>query len=106
MSESTRAPGKPRLLLVMRDIHLSRDGSSTQRDNVQATVDCERWGCTLPVETCVSCERFARIEVHEAGYGLLCRSAPLNEESVRIEGQMDAAKASGVDAHDDSSEGG
>jgi hypothetical protein len=39
-----------------------------------ATIECERRKCRLPIDECRACERFARIEAHEAGYVMLCRS--------------------------------
>jgi hypothetical protein len=41
---------------------------------VCATVLCERRAQQLDVEVCRVCERFGRIDVHEAGYVMLCRA--------------------------------
>jgi hypothetical protein len=38
------------------------------------TIKCERRGCTQTIDDCRACERFARIETHEHGYVMLCRS--------------------------------
>ena len=38
------------------------------------TVLCERREQNLDVDVCRSCERFARIDLHETGYVMLCRS--------------------------------
>jgi hypothetical protein len=65
-------PPHPRL--VVHDIKLERQSPPDGQSRVRATVDCERNQCTLDVEVCALCPRFARIEVHEAGYVLLCRS--------------------------------
>jgi len=63
---------RPHSRLVVHDILMTRP--ETDRSQIAATVECERRGCTLSVKVCAGCERFARIEVHEAGYTLLCRS--------------------------------
>ena len=59
--------------LVAHDITFERQGLELPAE-VVATIECERTGCTLRVEVCRRCERFARIEPHEAGYTMLCRS--------------------------------
>ncbi len=59
------------LHLVQQDVHLERvrKGDNTR---VIAEVECERRGCPMDVEQCARCPHFVRIEVHEAGYLLLC----------------------------------
>lgn len=61
---------RPSSKLVSHDIRFIRKGEGT----AHATVHCERRDCALLVNECRSCERFARIDVHEAGYVMLCRS--------------------------------
>jgi hypothetical protein len=64
----------PSSLLVQHDIRLTREQSSNQGPTqVVARVACERLDCDVLVEQCGRCQRFARIETHEAGYVLLCR---------------------------------
>ena len=41
----------------------------------KALVECERRGCSISVTQCQQCEHFARVEVHEGAYVLLCDSA-------------------------------
>ena len=76
MTTPTKPPNssRPALRLVQHDIHLSRERSESDRSQVVARVTCERRGCEVLVEQCAHCERFARIETHEAGYVLLCRA--------------------------------
>jgi hypothetical protein len=76
--------------LVSHDIKIARESVEGQRDQVVATVECERRGATLRVEECVACERFAHIETHEAGYVLHCRPhdseiPPSDEEAAEVE---------------------
>jgi hypothetical protein len=68
-----RSP-RPSSRLVPHEIQLTRKPSESGTSPVVATIHCERRDCTLNVETCGYCERFARIETHEAGYVMLCRS--------------------------------
>lgn len=76
MTVLTRPPDpklRPHWRLVVHDIRLALRSRSPQ---VIATVECEIWGRTVSVErVCTSCARFARVEPHEAGYLVLCRSA-------------------------------
>lgn len=62
-----------RCRLVQQDIHLERD-AATQR--VVASVECARKTCVTDVEHCARCPHFVRIDTHEAGYVLLCSTAP------------------------------
>ncbi|HEX6240740.1 MAG TPA: hypothetical protein VFZ61_07600 [Polyangiales bacterium] len=57
--------------LVQQDIHLERERGSGR---VVATAVCARKGCAVNVEDCAHCAHFARIDTHEAGYVLICRS--------------------------------
>lgn len=71
MTIPTKAPVSS--LLVQQDICLAReeaDGSV----HVVATVACARRGLDVAVEECAHCPHFARIETHEAGYVMLCRT--------------------------------
>jgi len=61
-------------------VHLGLQEVSPGDARLVATVECERRRSTLDVDTCGHCERFARIEVHEAGYTMLCRSADTETE--------------------------
>ena len=73
---------RPSSKLVPHDIHIVRKGVGATK----ATVYCERRDCRLDVNECRSCERFARIDVHEAGYEMLCRSC---DEPVEDDGEGD-----------------
>lgn len=69
--------------LVAHDIRVERRVADEGKERVVATVECERRG-TLCVDECRACPRFARIEVHEAGYLMLCRvHAPDAPEQAR-----------------------
>ena len=63
------------LRLVPHDICIRRQRAANGTLVVVASVECERRGRQLCVEHCVKCLRFVRIDVHEAGYMVLCRSA-------------------------------
>ena len=65
---------RPSSLPVLHDISFARTQLSGGRSKVTASIECERRGCTLDVDVCRSCERFLRIEMHEAGFVMLCRS--------------------------------
>lgn len=71
---------RPAANLVTHDIRFIRKGAA----EFEPTVHCERRDCTLHLNECRSCERFARIDVHEGGYVMLCRSSdePLDEDDV------------------------
>jgi hypothetical protein len=40
----------------------------------EGKAECERHQSRFDVDVCRSCERFARIEMHEGGFVVLCRS--------------------------------
>jgi hypothetical protein len=61
------------------------------RSSLRVLVDCERRGAPQTIDTCRSCERFARIEAHEAGYVLLCRSQDETFEPIMTEAPEDDA---------------
>lgn len=65
---------RPASYLVPHDIQLTRAPSEDEHPRVVASVRCQRRDCDVLVEVCARCERFARIETHEAGYVLLCRA--------------------------------
>jgi hypothetical protein len=69
--------------LVPHEVHMERV-AQPQREagtsEVKARVYCERQQRDVLVEACAQCERFARIDVHEAGYTLLCRSTDSGQE--------------------------
>ena len=69
---TTRPPrrSRPGAKLVPHDLSIARKDAG----GTEATVYCERRDCKLNINECRSCERFARIDVHEAGYVMLCRS--------------------------------
>jgi len=71
MTRPTKSRGSA--LLVQQDICLRREGAD-EAVHVVATVECARQACTVRVENCARCAYFARIDVHEAGYVMLCRS--------------------------------
>ena len=71
---TAQSQNTPHSRLVPHDIQLARVEPERAHSRVVATIQCERRGCTLRVETCAQCERFARVETHEAGYVMLCRS--------------------------------
>ena len=60
--------------LVAHDLRFCRSPSLAGSGAIEVTVECERRACTLPLSVCRACPRFARIDVHEAGYVMLCRS--------------------------------
>lgn len=57
--------------LVLQDILLQRE---PQSGRVVASAVCARKGCSVNVEDCAHCAHFARIDSHEAGYVLVCRT--------------------------------
>lgn len=68
-------PTRSANLLVSQDVRLIRHRANDGRVEVQATVECAIGQCTKSVEQCATCARFVRIDVHEAGYTMLCRSS-------------------------------
>lgn len=77
---------------MLHDVHFGRQTAEDGSSKVVATVACERRQCTVSVDVCSECERFARIEVHEAGYTMLCRSTDLDPalEGENAEGEFPA----------------
>jgi len=75
MSREKRRLLRPSTQLIEHDVRLTLEELSPGVVRVVATIECERKQRTCEVERCSHCERFARIEVHEAGYTMLCRSA-------------------------------
>jgi hypothetical protein len=73
----TKPPPRPEQLrrarLVQQDICIEREDPADPSSRVVARVHCTRAGCALEVEGCAHCAHFGRIEVHEAGYVLLCQ---------------------------------
>lgn len=78
---STPCP-RHKLCLAEQDICLTRKSSGPGAGAVQATVLCPIDETVKGVEQCASCPRFVRIDVHEAGYTIVCHSAdhPLEPE--------------------------
>lgn len=74
-TEPKRRPSRPLDTLVAHemtwDAAAERSGSG---DETQPAVWCERQNRSVGFQTCRSCERFARVDVHEAGYVMMCRS--------------------------------
>jgi hypothetical protein len=68
-------------LLVSQDVRLNRRRANDGRVEVRATVECAIDHCTKEVEQCAACARFVRIDVHEAGYTMLCRSSDRPEST-------------------------
>jgi hypothetical protein len=66
---------RPSSNLVAHDIRVTREELQPGAAHSVATVHCERYDRTVEVEDCGYCERFARIDTHEAGYVMLCRSS-------------------------------
>lgn len=64
---------RPHGRLVPHEIRLAREPDEAGGSRVLATVHCERRQCTMDVDDCARCERFVRIDVHEAGYLMMCR---------------------------------
>lgn len=65
---------RPSSRLVVHDVRFVPVDANSDAPRVRATIKCERRDCILDVEVCRECERFARVDVHEAGYVMLCRS--------------------------------
>ncbi len=70
----SRTTVRPHPRLVPHDLAITRTASALGRGKVVAAIYCERVGAEVSVDVCRLCQRFARIEPHEAGYVLLCRS--------------------------------
>lgn len=62
--------------LVGQDIQLTR---ASAEGRVVASAHCVRRGCTMDVEDCAGCPHFVRIDTHEAGYVLVCRTEEADE---------------------------
>ena len=65
---------RPSSRLVAHDLEFVPAEAPGGSKRMLATIACERRDCTLNIDECRACERFARIEAHEAGYVMLCRS--------------------------------
>jgi hypothetical protein len=70
---------RPASRLIAHEIRFRRKEHANGHAAVVASVECERRKCDFDVNECAYCERFARIEMHEAGYTLLCRSTDEEE---------------------------
>lgn len=66
---------RPSSTLVPHDIRFVQAPTCSGRARVRAQVHCEHQHDNIDVETCRARERFVRVDVHEAGYVMLCRSA-------------------------------
>lgn len=82
LSNTPSATARPHSRLVQHDIRFDLVRSADGRHRLVALVDCERRGCTMRVDDCRYCERFAHIDVHEAGYTMACRSTDERRESL------------------------
>lgn len=91
MSERTPPPKSGRTHLVQQDIRVARADPTDPSARVVASVHCARRDCVLDVENCAACPQFARIEVHEAGYILVCRE----EEAPRHDSWPDVCSQCG-----------
>ena len=65
---------RPRHHLVVHDIQFESKSQADGSDKLSAYVDCERRGRRIALDECRACERLDRIDSHEAGYVVLCRS--------------------------------
>lgn len=65
---------RPSARLVVHDIRVELTPQPTGGEKLCAYVECERRRCKLNVDECRSCERLVRIDSHEAGFVVLCRS--------------------------------
>jgi len=65
---------RPSSCPVMHDIRFAHAPLPGGGSKLVACIECERRGCVLDVEVCRACERFCRIETHEGGFVMLCRS--------------------------------
>jgi hypothetical protein len=76
MSTSSRSLPllRPSSRLVAHEIRVASRPLEQVGAELIATIYCERQRRTLEVDSCAYCERFARIEVHEGGFAMLCRS--------------------------------
>ena len=72
---------RPSSRLVVHDVRFIPVDAGPHGPRIRATIKCERRDHILDVDVCRSCERFARVEVHEAGYVMLCRSQDEEFES-------------------------
>ena len=73
LPKSSRPRGRH---LVGQDIELTR---ASPEARVIASAHCVRRDCKMDVEDCAGCPHFVRIDTHEAGYVLVCRSADADE---------------------------
>jgi hypothetical protein len=85
MDRERRRLLRPSMQLIEHDVRFALKETSPGVAAVVATVYCERRNVNCEVEHCGYCERFARIEVHEAGYTMLCRSADEEEPPDQVE---------------------
>jgi hypothetical protein len=65
---------RPKTRLVVHDIHMELEPQREGPDKLRLYVECERRKCKLSVDECGVCERLERIDSHEAGFAVLCRS--------------------------------
>ena len=76
MADPSPKSCRPRGLLVAQDIELTRARAEAR---VVASAHCVRRDCTMDVDDCGRCPHFVRIDTHEAGYVLVCRSPEADE---------------------------
>lgn len=98
MTEPPPRPEQPRRShLLQQDIAITRVDASDPTSRVVAHVHCTRRRCAIEVRDCADCQHFARIEVHEAGYVLLCQqedAANVEQEgSAREQEEPEATRA-------------
>ena len=81
MTEAPPSRTARRAQLLVCDIRLDRQPSAAGQTEVQATVECPIDQCTKHVEHCATCVRFVRIDVHEAGYTMVCRGTDSEQKA-------------------------
>ena len=59
---------------MVHDIRVDVAPRANGGEELCAYVECERRKCKLNVNECRACERLVRIDSHEAGFVVLCRS--------------------------------
>lgn len=69
---------RPSARLVVHDIQIEPCAQPDGSRKLCGYVDCERRKYRLDVDECRACERLVRIDSHEAGFVVLCRSEDEN----------------------------
>jgi hypothetical protein len=66
---------RPSTRLVVHDIQIELTPQPDSPNKLSAYVDCEHHQRRLSVDECRACDRLDRIDSHEAGFVVLCRSS-------------------------------